>query len=393
MINAEQALTEPRRPAQATKRLVQVIPHYSPPYVGGMEMRARDRAQELVKAGWFVETLTSSEETYPHVVTDSNQVIRYLRSWEVAHTPIIFSLPAAIMRVPKESVVHVETALAYSAEIAALVCKLRKMPYIMRLALDSVGHSKLRSMLLSLYQGTVLRWAFKNAATVVVLTEDDVALVSTKYGVDPKRVRVIPNATTFKRADSPRQGFRDPFRLLFVGRVAMQKNVPFLLEELHHFIDAYSLPIHLDLVGEGEDIPRVKEKISELNLQRYVTLRGYVTGEELERLYEEADAFVLTSIREAFGQVVLEAMTKGLPVIASNITGVRTIVKDETSGLLVDLETKEFANAFHRLITEDGLYQNLSRGALDSVKRYAMEETIASYMSVYNEANRRRFGH
>jgi glycosyltransferase involved in cell wall biosynthesis len=371
------------------KRLVQVIPHYSPPYVGGMEMRARDRAEQLVKAGWFVETLTSSEETYPHTVTDSNQVIRYLRSWEVAHTPIIFSLPAAIMRAPKDSVVHVETALAYSTEIAALMCKLRKMPYVMRLALDTVAHSKLRNILLSFYQRTVLKWAFKNAAIVVVLTADDVALVSEKYGVDPNRIRVIPNASNFRRAVSPREGFHDPFRLLFVGRVVLQKNVPFLLESLRHFVDTYSLPIHLDLVGEGEDIQRVKNIISQLNLQSYVTLRGSITGGELEKLYEAADAFVLTSIREGFGQVVLEAMTKGLPVIASNIRSVRTIVEDGTSGLLVNLESERFAKAFNRLLTEKGLYQRLSRGSLESAKRYTMEETINSYISVYSEVTQR----
>jgi glycosyltransferase involved in cell wall biosynthesis len=371
------------------KRLMQIVPHYSPPYVGGMEMRARDRAEQLVKAGWFVETLTSSEQTYPHTVTDGSQVIRYLRSWEAAHTPIIFSLPIALMRAPKSSMVHVETALAYSPEVAALVCRLRKMPYVMRLALDTAGHSQLRNALLSLYQKTVLSWVYKNAALVVVLTPDDVTLVAEKYHVEPDRIRVIPNATSFAHATGPRQGFHEPFRLLFAGRLAMQKNVPFLLESLRCFVDAYALPVHLDLVGDGEDMPRVQKTISELRLQEYVTLRGYVTGPDLEKLYEQADAFVLTSTREAFGQVMLEAMTKGLPVVASNIRCVRTIVEDGTSGLLVDLEAEGFARAFYRLIAEDGLYQKLSCGSLRGAARYSMDETINSYISVYDEASGR----
>src|SRR5262245_16770084 len=133
-------------------RLVQVLSHYSPPYVGGMEMRARDRAERLASEGWIVETLTSSGQTHPHTVTDGNLTVRYLRSWEIAHTPVIFGLPLALMRVPADSAVQVEAALAYSPEVTALVCGLRRMPYIIRVALDSAGHSKLRNALLSSYQ-------------------------------------------------------------------------------------------------------------------------------------------------------------------------------------------------------------------------------------------------
>ena len=53
------------------KRLVQIVPHYSPPYVGGMEMRARDRADWLASSGWVVDILTSSGLTYPHTVAES----------------------------------------------------------------------------------------------------------------------------------------------------------------------------------------------------------------------------------------------------------------------------------------------------------------------------------
>ena len=125
-------------------RLVQVLPHYSPPYVGGMEMRARDRAERLAADGWVVETLTSSGQAYPHTVTAPNLIVRYLRSVEVAHTPIIFALPVALARVRADSVIHLESALAFSPEVAAAVCGLRRLPYVVRVALDSEGHSRAR---------------------------------------------------------------------------------------------------------------------------------------------------------------------------------------------------------------------------------------------------------
>ncbi len=367
------------------KRLVQVQPHYSPPYVGGMEMRARDRAARLAERGWAVETLTSSGLTYPHVVRDGNLTVRYLRSREVAHTPLIPALPFALLRTPRESVIHLETALAYSPEVTALICRLRRIPYVMRVALDSAGHSELRNRLLGWYQRTVLKRVYRHAALVIVLTPDDIELATGKYQVDPQRVRVIPNASEFSRAAQPHAQPHDPFRLLFVGRIDAQKNVPLLLRSLRCFLDTYGLPVHLDLAGDGEDMPAAKKLVADLRLEGHVTFLGFVTGEKLEALYENADALVLTSTREAFGQVTLEAMTKGTPVVASNIRCVRTIVADGTTGLLAELDEQSFAAAYYRLMTEDGLYEKLSAAALENAGRYDMAATVDSYIAAYDE--------
>jgi glycosyltransferase involved in cell wall biosynthesis len=375
------------------KRLVQVVPHYSPPYVGGMEMRARDRAAWLASSGWAVETLTSSGLTYPHTVAEAKPAggtltVRYLPSREVAHTPIIFSLPVALAKAPRESVVHLEAALALSPEVAAFVCRLRKMPFVVRHALETEGHTKLRDALLRWYQHTVLRWVYQGAAIVIVLTPDDIPVVADKYRVARERIRVIPNATTLAPAESHRTAPHDPLRLLFAGRVDMQKNVPLLLRSLRRFLDTYSLPVHLDIAGDGEDMPQVRRLISELSLREHVDLKGFVHGQEFEQLYESVDALVLTSTRETFGQVILEAMVKGVPVIASNIRCVRTIVADGTSGLLADLDEHSFASAIYRLVAEDGLYEKLSRGALECAGSYSMAATMDAYIAAYAEIQR-----
>ncbi len=370
------------------KRVIQVLPRYSPPYVGGMEMRARDRAEQLAARGWVIETLTSSGQTYPHTAADGNLVVRYLRSWEVAHTPVIPALPAALLKVPRGSVVHLDTALAYSPEITALICRLRRLPYVVRVSLDSAGHSRLRNALLAAYQRTVLRGVYRHAARVIVLTPDDIPLVTQKYQVDPARVVVIPNATSLAPAASPRLMPHDPFRLLFVGRLDMQKNVPLLLRSLRRFLDLGGKPVHLDIAGDGEDMPLARRLVRELSLDEHVSLKGFVTGDALENLYEASDALVLTSSRESFGTVVLEAMTKGLPVIASDIPCVRTIVIDGTAGLLADQSEASFAAALLRLSSDDGLYAKLSRGALENAGRYSMAATVSSYAAVYEQVAR-----
>jgi glycosyltransferase involved in cell wall biosynthesis len=370
---------------KSMKHLVQVVPYYNPPHVGGMEMRARDRAERLTMYDWSVETLTSSVQTYPHNVTDSNLTVRYLKSWEIAHTTIILALPAALWRVPADSVVQVETAIAYVPEVTALICRMRGIPYIARVPLDSPGHSRLREAILSVYQRTVFRWVYKGAAAVIVLTDDDVRLISEKYHVKSSLIRVIPNATGFVPLTQPRPGFHDPLRLIFAGRVARQKNVPLLLKSIRYFIDNFGVPLHLDLIGDGEDMRAVKKIIGELKLSNDISLKGYVRGKDLELLYEQADAFVMTSSHESFPQVLLESMAKGLPVVASNINGVRTIVRDGVTGLLVNPDEKSFACAFYRLITEPGLHRELSSGSLRQASGYSWQTTMDAYVTLYDE--------
>ncbi len=367
------------------KQLVQVLPRYSPPYVGGMEMRARDRAEWLAQHGWTVQTLTCSGQTYPHTVTSDNLVVRYLRSWEIAHTPIIPGLPAALLRVPRGTSVHLETAIAFSPEITAAICRLRGMPYVIRVALDSAGHSRLRNALLKAHQRIALRAVYRHAARVIVLTPDDMALVTEKYKVHPSRVLVIPNATNLTLAESPRERPHAPFRLLFVGRIDLQKNLPLLLRSLRRCIDRCPEPVHLDIAGDGEEMPSVRSMISALSLEDHVTLLGFVTGDRLDQLYEAADALVLTSTQETFGQVILEAMTKGLPVVATNIRCVRTIVTDGATGLLAELDDESFSGALARLATDDELYAKLSRGALENAAHYSMSATVSAYAAVYEE--------
>jgi len=375
------------------KHLVQVVPYYNPPHVGGMEMRARERAERLASSGWAVQTLTSSVQTYPHTVTDTNLIVLYLKSWEVARTTIIFGLPVALWRIPAGTVVQVETAIAFVPEVTALVCRMRGIPYIARVPLDSPGHSRIRNAILSIYQRSVLRWVYKGAAAVIVLTNDDVKLMIKKYHIESSSIRIIPNATDFEPLVNPRPGFSSPLRLIFAGRVARQKNLPLLLTSMRYFIDEFGLPLHLDLIGDGEDMPTVRKLISELELANDVSLKGYVGGRDLELLYEQADVFVMTSTHESFPQVLLEAMAKGLPVVASSIHGVRTVVQDGVTGLLVDRpDERSFASAFYRLISEPGLHRELSSGSLRQAGRYSWKTTMEAYMSLYDELRAVRGG-
>jgi len=100
---------------------------------------------------------------------------------------------------------------------------------------------------------------------------------------------------------------------------------------------------HLKIVGEGDLKIDYEELSQRLKLNKQVEFTGKLTNQELIRAFQEADLFILPSINsnEAFGLVLIEALACGLPVIASNLPGVRQVFEDHKQGLLIEPNNPE----------------------------------------------------
>jgi glycosyltransferase involved in cell wall biosynthesis len=102
-----------------------------------------------------------------------------------------------------------------------------------------------------------------------------------------------------------------------------------------------------------------------------VVFVGYWTGTELARVYASADLLVFPSLTETFGNVVLEGMASGLPVLAFNVPGPGDTVRHGTTGILVDeISSAALALALDHCLQNPGLRQRLGEAA----RRYAVEQ-------------------
>lgn len=122
-------------------------------------------------------------------------------------------------------------------------------------------------------------------------------------------------------------------RLLYVGRFDHVKGLPLLLEAFAA-LAGRDQHVHLDLVGDGPERQDLQAMVAELALQARVTFHGYHSQAQLRDDYGRADLFVLTSFVEGIPVVLMEAMAKGVPVVAPRITGIPELVEDGVSGLL-----------------------------------------------------------
>ena len=119
-------------------------------------------------------------------------------------------------------------------------------------------------------------------------------------------------------------------RLLFVGRLAVEKGLPFLLDAVAKVEGAI-----LDVAGDGPERKHLEMKATRLGIAGRVRFLGYQSQSDVRKLMQQADVFVMTSLSEGIPVVLMEAMAAGVPVVATRIAGVPELVEDGSDGLLV----------------------------------------------------------
>jgi phosphatidylinositol alpha 1,6-mannosyltransferase len=131
----------------------------------------------------------------------------------------------------------------------------------------------------------------------------------------------------------------DEMVILFLGRIVMEKGLDVFADAIHALAER-GVKYRVLILGEGPARPWFEQQLPD------AIFTGEITGADLARGVASADVFLHPSITEAFGNVTLEAMACGLPVIAAEATGSTNIVRNGISGLLVDgTESDEFADA------------------------------------------------
>jgi len=149
----------------------------------------------------------------------------------------------------------------------------------------------------------------------------------------------------------------------------------------------------LVVVGGGEALPSLTRMVGELGLADRVVFAGERSHEDVIRFMRAADVFVLPSLTEAFGIVLLEAMSCGLPVVASNVGGIPSLVSDGRNGFLVPPRDEGgLARAITRVLTVPEERAVFVRTNVQKAMSYAWPLIADRFLSLWDDVVRSRPG-
>jgi glycogen(starch) synthase len=235
----------------------------------------------------------------------------------------------------------------------------------------------------------------KKATLVVTISSYSLGKIKQFYGVDETKVRIVPNGVDpekFKPLADPsaakRQfGLGDEPCVLFVGSLIPRKGLPFLIKAAQKIVKEQPQTKFL-VVGEGPLKNRLLNALEAANLSGNFKLLGNLDADLLAVAYNCADVFVLPSIQEGQGIVLLEAEASAKPVVAFNIGGVNESVRDGKTGLLVKRrDTDELAAALARLLSDKGLREKMGEAARKFVsENFTWDLCAQKMLRVYHEA-------
>jgi D-inositol-3-phosphate glycosyltransferase len=210
-------------------------------------------------------------------------------------------------------------------------------------------------------------------------------------GVDLERFTPVPR--TVARAQlglDPKQKL-----VLFVGRIQRLKGLEILIRAFARLAD---VDAQLLIVGgrpgispESREITRLQHLAGRLGVADRTHFLGAVAHEQLPTYYSAADVSVMPSSYESFGLVAVESLACGTPVVATRVGGLRSIVHDGETGLLVPWRDAEmFAERLRRVLTDDELRGRLAAQARASVLEYGWDGIADEHLSLYAEVRAER---
>lgn len=235
------------------------------------------------------------------------------------------------------------------------------------------------SMIITLAKRLTLPFAKKVIAVSAAVAKD----AAQRYGLSEQKTIVIHNGVDLARFSFVERFPTGQIRLGSVGRLTTQKDFSTLIQAVAKLKDH---SFSLEIAGEGPLRGELEKLIKELGLGSKVALLG--NRSDIPSFLQTLDIFILPSLWEGLGIVVLEAALSGLPVIAARVDGLTEIIDEGTNGLFFEAgDSDALAAAILKLLGSPELARRLAAALADKVKQdFSLEKMVRAYERVYEQA-------
>ncbi|MDD5093861.1 MAG: glycosyltransferase family 4 protein [Dehalococcoidia bacterium] len=381
-----------------------VVPYFGP-MMGGAKY-VLHVANGLADRGHSVTVFsTDCDADAPFEVNKGIRVIRKPVHFTVSGTPVRLTLIYDLHRLTREShfdLINAHTPVPFYADVAAVVAKLRGIPFVLTYHNDTVSEKFLLNAIVNAYNHSfnLLTLNFSN----LIITPSPFCLNESKWlSKHSDRVVWIPPGVDNKRFVPHGLGKLDISNIpshakvvTFVGKMSeahAHKGINYLLDAFKKVVSEIG-DSYLILIGSCDILPEIEHRCRELDIADHVRIPGWITEDQLVAYYQGSDVVVLPTINisEGFGMVLTEANSCGTPVVGSRVGGIQYVIKHEETGLLVPPKDSDaLAEAIIRLLRNDELARRLGENGARMVRdQYDWESIVDKTETVFDSAVRDR---
>jgi glycosyltransferase involved in cell wall biosynthesis len=376
-----------------------IVVHYAFPHIGGVETVCYEQAKYLRRLGHDVTVLTAK---LPN--SRDNEVLDGVRFRRVNALNFLYQRfgipyplfsPSIVMilssEIQESDICIIHSIGFMSSILAAGICVYKRKPYIV---IQHNPFTPYKSILLNCIQtlndNFAGKFILKNATQVIAVSDFVKNYVTSIFhrkvlvlysGVDHVKFAPCTSKTLLRdKLHLP----NNVFIVLTVRRLVFKNSVDLLLDTAELYKNDRG--ILFLIVGDGPDRDMIVARIKDRNLSNCI-LVGAVQNDDLPVYYQIADLFVLPSLVEGLGIVILEAMSSELPIVTTNYGGQMEFVLKTNSGLIVEREKHAIYRAIKKFIVDEELKQMVSKQNRKIIQvEFTWEIHINGLLEIINDA-------
>lgn len=370
-----------------------MLNHEFPPLGGGAANATYYIGKNLIEMGHEVHVFTSrfrglnKQETVDGIKVHRIPVIRKEQEDSSTFEMFVFILAGIpllhrFLRKYNPDIIHAFFGIP-SGLLAYFVTRKYYMPYIISLRGSDVPYydpyrfEKLYPIIIP-----IIKKIWKSANRIIA---NSLGLKELALRTDATaQIDIIPNGIDLTQFTPSTNKNADELEILTVGRAVKRKGFPYLIMAIPDVISKSTMPFHVNIVGTGPYLQELIKLTEELGVEEYVRFRGLVAHNEIHKVYQSADVFILPSLAEGMPNVILEAMASGLPVITTDTGGTKELIKG--NGINIPMrDSKVIADAIINFINNPILKNDMSLKSRKIAESMSWKKVAQDYFEMYKE--------
>jgi glycosyltransferase involved in cell wall biosynthesis len=352
--------------------------HFPPDSIGGGQVQSYKLCKELGKSVYVKVFIRDYSGKMPNNDVGENFFILRRKTLNIPFLRSIVDLIKGLKQIYQNKK-DLDIFISFHIQLAALIVVLSRILFDVKAVVSPRGEEDFD---FKLYKKSFQKFIYKHTTAVLIQSEiikdkflNNASQVFSNSDIEKIKIKIVlfPNGIELedKIADNSGNIKKD---IIFVGRLAECKGINFLIEAFKHLGKSYKLTI----VGAGPE----KEKLQNMSKGLNVNFAGEIEFNEVREYIKDSGVLVLPSLTENLPNVLLEALSCGIPVVATNVGAIPQLIQDGINGYLVEPgNSAQIAEKIKTIFTNTDKYHRMCIEALETVRPYSWESQRSELIS------------